>query len=148
MSEQPAAENLTIKELEELCGLCFSKRAEIDSMEMAVKEKVAELEALKEQLLHFLTELDKTSYDSSVGKISVKNIFTVALPKTPQAKYEFFEYLKGRGLFEDMVSVHSKTLNSFYKQEQEIANQEQKLDFKIPGLDEPFMKQSLSFKRK
>lgn len=148
MSENTPSELLTIKELEELCGLCFSKREEIDALEAQIKEVNAELEGLKEKLLMFLTDLDKTSYDSSIGKISVKNIFTVALPKTPEQKGQFFGYLKERGIFEDLVSVHSKTLNAFYKQEQEAALQEGKIDFKIPGLDEPYFKQSLSFKRK
>lgn len=148
MSETVPSELLTIKDLEDLCALCFSKREEIDVLEGQLKEVCAELEDLKEKLLTFLTDLDKTSYDSSVGKISVKNIFSVSLPKTPEQKAEFFSYLKDKGIFEDLVSVHSKTLNAFYKQEQDIAISEGKIDFKIPGIDEPFYKQSLSFKRK
>ncbi len=148
MSENTPPELITIKEIEELCGICFSKREEIDQLEAQVKELNAELEGFKEKLLAFLTEFDKTSYDSAHGKITVKNIFSVSVPKTPEARKEFYGYLKERNIYEDMTSVHSKTLNAFYKQELEIAMQDGIVDFKIPGLEEPYYKQSLSFKRK
>lgn len=148
MDETKPTELLTVKELEDLCSLCFLKKEEIQQLEAQVSEIKSELEGLNEKVITYLTDLDKTNYDSAVGKISIKNIFSVSLPKTPEAKKEFFDYLKTKGIFEDLISVHSKTLNAFYKTELEIANQENKIDFKIPGLDEPFHKQSLSFKRK
>lgn len=145
--EKPA-ELLTFKDLEDLCKKCFDKREEIEKLEAEAKEMNAELDGLKERLAEYLTDLDKTSYDSSVGKVTIKNIFTVPVPKSPESKEEFFGYLKSRGMFDSLISIHSQTLNAFYKAELEIANQEGKLDFKIPGLDEPYHKRSLSFRRK
>lgn len=143
----PSIETLTIKELEELCQLCFNAREQIDEIEKELALKVSELEGLKTRLADYLIQLDKTSYDSAFGKITVKNIFSVATPKTPEAKAQFFDYLKEKGIFEDLISVNSKTLNAFYKQELQIAQEAGAVDFKIPGLDEPFYKQSLSFKK-
>lgn len=139
---------LTISELEELCKKCFAKKREIEELEEQIKSLNQEFEDIKNVLLLHLTELEKSSYDSAIGKVTVKNIFTVANPKTPEARKAFFDYLKIKGIFEDMISVHSKTLNSFYKEEMRIAQEEGQLSFSIPGLDEPFYKQTLSLTKK
>ena len=50
------------------------------------------------------------------------------------AREKFFNYLKGKGVFEQMITINSRTLNAFAKVELETANEEGVLDFQIPGL--------------
>src|SRR4029079_7063051 len=102
-------EELTVKQLEDLCALCFAKREEIEKIEDNLSGVKAELEALSQRVLTYLEDLGKSNYECAVGKISTRDTFSISNPKTPEAKKEFFDYLKARGIFEDLISVHSNT---------------------------------------
>lgn len=92
--------------------------------------------------------MEKSSYDSSFGKIVIQKRFSVRQPKDPEEREKFFNYLREKGLFEDMVSVNSMTLNAYYKQELETARQEGNFDFAIPGLSEPTVVEYVTLRRK
>ena len=139
---------ITMKELEEVCKKAYDKRTEIESLEDIISKLNAELEEYKNIIVEHLNLYEKSSYDSAMGRITIKNVVSVSSPKDPESKEQFFNYLKERGEFDDMISVNSKTLNSWYKQEQELALKEGRIDFSIPGLPEPYTKQTITFARK
>jgi hypothetical protein len=62
---------------------------------------------------------------------------SVKTPKTLEQKRELFDYLRDKGLFEEMVGVNSQTLNSFYKAMSAQAAELGDLDFRMPGVEEP-----------
>lgn len=141
-------ESLTFAELEKICKQFADKKAEIEVLETQVKSLKAEQEDLQQIISTHLDSLEKSSYDSAVGKVVAKDIFTVSSPKTPEAREKFFAYLKEKGVFDDLISINSKTLNAFYKAEKKIADENQQLEFNIPGLDEPYYKRTISLTRK
>lgn len=138
---------ITVKELEDLCARAFAKKQEIEAQEEVVSKLKAEMEEMKAKLTQHLNDFDKTSYESAFGKIYTSQIMTVPIPKTPESKKEFFEYLKDKGL-DNMITVNSQTLNSWYRTEYKLAQEEGNINFKIPGLEEPFVKQTISFRKK
>jgi hypothetical protein len=57
------------------------------------------------------------------------------MPSDPDARSQFFGFLKSEGIFEDMITVHSARLNSFYDERFEAAKAAHATDFKIPGIE-------------
>jgi hypothetical protein len=100
--------------------------------------------------LELINILEAMGIDSI--KINGFNFFvtessSVKTPKTLEAKRELFKFLESIGLFEEMVSVNSQTLNSFYRSMAEKAAGEGNLDFKLPGVDEPIPYKTLKLRR-
>jgi hypothetical protein len=142
------SKEITVKEIEELCGLGFSLREEIKELEEQIKDKEQRLAQVQESLLLHLQDFDKDSYESSLGKISIRNDFYVSVPKEPEAREAFFDYLKNEGDYDNMITVNSRTLTSYYKEKLAEATQKGDLGFAVPGIGEPFMKQTIVFRKK
>lgn len=62
---------------------------------------------------------------------------SVQTPKTVEAKKQLFEFLESKGIFMEMVSVNSQTLNSLYKSLADEALQAGNIDFTLPGVEAP-----------
>jgi len=138
--------NLT--EMNVLCDKLADLREDKARLNAQLKE-INEAEAtIEAKILTFLDEAGLQSFDGARGKVSVVNRFTVKVPQSIDDKQALFKYLQARKIFYELVSVNSQTLNSFYKQEMEIAKGEGNIDFKIPGIGEPGVKQSISFRKK
>lgn len=94
-----------------------------------------------------MKDLEKTSYDSELGKIILTTRFSVTVPKGDE-KERFFTYLKDRGIFEDMATVNSQTLNAWYRSEMDQAKENGDFDFQIPGIKEPMAYEQLQLRKK
>jgi hypothetical protein len=92
-----------------------------------------------------MTECGKEKYVvQGFGTLYFSNRMSVTMPKNPEDREAFFNYLKEKGAFDGLITVNSMTLNSFYKQEAEIANSP---DFKIPGIGTPTLIKTLNMRR-
>ena len=145
---------VTVKELEDLVLAIKIFKQNIKIKEEEVEELKAKKAEFEIQMLAHLDALEKTSYDSQHGKISVHHEDYVSMPSEPADKKAFLEYLRKREVFDSFVTVHNRTLNSFYKSEKEMAKEEANkrgeplVDFKIPGLPEPFEKRTITLRVK
>lgn len=137
----------SVKEMNEL----LERIAELRDRETEaadVKKKItAELEATETRLVEQLLENNLTSYRCPAGLASLSFRTSVKTPKTPEQKKAFFDYLKSIGRYDELVSVNSQSLNSFYKEQLELAKEEGKEDVEIPGLTEVSINPNLSFRR-
>lgn len=125
---------------QEKCRLVFEQKKIVDALEEKRSEESKKLEAMKAEVTALMLDLGvKTMPFEGLGKLTVRKDFRVSMPKEPGAREQFFEYLKTKGLFEDLVSINHNTLNSFFKQEMEAAQESGDLGFAIPGLGEPKM---------
>lgn len=132
-------DQVTLAELDDLTRLIFEQREACEVLEGLLKDRNKKLESLQSKMISVLDRFGRSNYDvPGVGKLMVAERSYVGLPKTPQDKEAFYGYLKDKGVFDEMISVNSNTLNSYYKREREIAREEgHALDFKIPGISEP-----------
>jgi hypothetical protein len=139
---------VSLTEFQELGEKLFQARKEFDEAQAIADEKSKKVEELKYKVLSIMEEagLENQSI-AGYGKIFVQNRFTVSFPKDPEKKGKFFEYLQNKGIFEDMVSVNSQTLNSWYKAEMEAAVEAGNADFRISGLDEPKLVKTLAMRK-
>jgi len=131
----------------DLCRQAWEQRTKVDEMArlQAIESKI--LEEMKAKVLAYLEhyELEK-QHVPGFGTLSVQNRFTVTVPKGDN-KLTFFDYLKENGIFEDMATVHSQTLNSWFKEKQEQALAEGNLEFSVPGISEAKIMKTLGFRK-
>ncbi len=127
-------EKITVDKLRDAIDKCFDLKADHDDAKKeAAKiwgdytEKYLEVVGMMEDL-----ELDK--FVSKKGTFSFKYDESFKVPKTPETRKEFFDFLKEKGVYEDMVTVNSRTLNSWAKQEAQAAEDDGDYDYQIPGL--------------
>ena len=145
--EEKPMDQVTVREFQSLIDTTFKQRALVEDMEAAAAVESAKLEKLKKKCMAYLSQFGKSSEAlPGIGTISVAKRLSVSHPKEPEAKAAFFEYLKNKGIFEDMVTVNSQTLNSWYRQEFELAKDEGRL-VEIPGVGEPNYVETLSMKK-
>ena len=139
-------EPVTIEQVDQLVKDYHRWRAEKELAEERLKEINGYLMTAEKKIVAYLNDCRKSSWKvEGLGQVQVRNYLTVKTPKTPEAKKAFFDYLKSKGIFEDLVSVNHQTLNAFYKTEREQAEGDP--NFEIPGLEAPTLQQGIAFKR-
>lgn len=121
---------------------------ELDDIEQVKKAKEARYKELAATLKSTLELLDVEKLEAHGFLFYKKNSTSVKLPETMEQKQALFEYLRTLGLFDEIVSVNSRTLNKLYKDQAELAAKEGNFDFKIPGVGEPTSFTTLELRRK
>lgn len=132
-------EKLTTDALKHVHSLAkdgFKQKAEVDRIKVELRAAESKLQKITDELLPMLKDagLSKVEIDGC-GKIVVDNKISVKVPKEPELKDAFFRYLREKGIFDQLATVHSATLNAFYNAEIAAAREDGKEDFKIPGLE-------------
>lgn len=150
MQEQVNSGNVTTEELDkaakaynEAWDLYETEKKRVDVLRVAAEETEAKLIALMEKAGK------KKYFAEGVGSFSFVDRFSVTTPKTDADKQALAAYLQERGgkeLFWAKFSVNSQTLNSFYKAEAEIHNDNPENEgkpFTMPGVAAPTAKTGL-----
>jgi hypothetical protein len=135
-----------INELEEKIGNCFNLKREYEEIERKSKEKYAEMKQAQDEVAGILEGLGKDSYKSNHGTFSYKMEQGFKVPQNDEERIKFFNYLKEKDVFDQLITVNAMTLNSFAKAEEERALQVDGIvDFQIPGIirGEPYKKYSM-----
>jgi hypothetical protein len=138
--EAPANLQIITKQAAEL-------KDEITKQEADVKRKKEKFAELANTILR---TLDLMSIDSirAHGFLFFKELkSSVTTPKTLEDKKQFFDFLESKGMFLEMVSINSQTLNSLYKSLADEAAEAGVLDFKLPGIPEPTTYTNLKLRR-
>ncbi len=147
MSAEAPMKAVTVQELDGLIEEMYDQQLATDAAETVFEAEKSTLSNMKARVLTILQQHNKPNYRTGRGLVSVTKRFTVAHPKDPAARAKFFEYLRGKGIFEDLVSVHSQTLNSYYKAEMDAAIAQGNTDFSIPGVAEPKLVETLAMRK-
>lgn len=141
---------ITVAELEDAIAECFrlkgihsDKKDEASAAWTAYEEK-------QNRVRGMLESLKKTSYKAKAGTFSFSLQDSYKTPKSLEQKEAFFAYLKERGIFDEMITVNSRSLNSYASSEIEAQYDVGNFDFTIPGLEkgEPTYKCSLTKNKK
>ena len=140
-------EKVTVEDLDALVAEVFNQRIKCDQMGDALSEENKKLQYLESKVTSYLKELGRKDYKTPLGSISVVQKWRVNNPKDPEARHKFYEFLREKGIFEELVSVNSNTLNAFYKKEMEIAREQGDFDFSVPGIEEPKLYETVTLRR-
>lgn len=136
----------TLQGVKDLCLKLSDMRSEYDSKNAELKEFGKQIDQLEFQLIGILEKLDVKTFDWGGGTISRSERFSVRVPQGDD-KLTFFKYLESRGIKDELTTVNSQTLNSWYKREAEIAMEEGR-PFMPEGLGMPTSQAILSMRKK
>lgn len=138
----------TIGFLNDLCEEYKRRSDWAKKLEGDFEEAKKRKEESKRKILAVLNSHSLEKYHHpELGTAYIKKRFTYKVPKDDASRHAFFSFLKEKGLFESMITVHSATLNSFAKTEMEIAADSGATDFKIPGLGDPNYYETLGVRK-
>lgn len=141
--------DITLSAINKLCQELWAKRLDYDEAKKISSERYKELEEIESKVLAYLSNNELDSFKSSVCAVSVVNKFSVRVPTGEDLKefITWYERVNGPGSALEILSVNSQRINAYYKVEQSNAVLRNDLDFKIPGISEPKIVQSLSIRK-
>lgn len=123
-------------------------------LRQAIEKTKAELALLQDEFSPLSDEIVKILEALNIDSISAEGFMffieeksSVKIPRSNEDKEKFFAYLKSIGVYDEIVSVNSQTLNSLFKSLSEQALENGVLDFQIPGIEEPKTYKSLRMRR-
>lgn len=138
---------MEIRALQKLCLECKDIDVELDKVKEKSKELNVQKSELRKQILEHLEENGLERFDFGDGKVSISSRRSVKL----EDKYKFFGWLQEQGIFEDVITIHSATLNALYNKEYERAQESGDLTMLtdgLPGLSEPSVFRDIKFYKK
>jgi len=139
--------SIDLKAFNALCKETWEQRIHAEKLAAEVKEENKKLEEMKAKVLAYMEEAGIENHKvPGFGLLYEKVDFSVRIPQGDE-KQKFFNYLKRKGHFETLATVNHATLNSWYKEQMELAINEGKKDFIVPGIEEPKHRKSLVMKR-
>jgi len=123
------------------CREAWDQKGVVDG----IKDQLAQANA---KFTKIKAEVEKAMEDAEIEKQHIPGFgtlyrrrkFSVKIPKTPEDKKAFFDWIadnKGEDVLFSLQSIASATVNSLYKEELAIAKEEGNVDFKIPGVGKP-----------
>lgn len=122
------------KELKELTFEASVLKLETEKLEGELKSKKAKLESINQTLLRTLELLELDTIKAHGFTFFKETRVTVTTPKTLEEKTLLFDFLKEKGLFMQLASVNSQSLNALYKSLSSEALESGEIDFDMAGL--------------
>lgn len=138
----------TIAGLRKLCESLILARESKDVVNQELKNVQEAIDELEVKILNIMKENAMPNFKGEFGTISIKNTKSITQPDGMEAKLQLFDYLKGQGVFEEMVNVNSRTLSSWANKEIEAKEKEGVFGWVPPGLKPPETFASLSVRKK
>lgn len=108
----------------------------------------AKSKAIEEQIKEALLLCGLTNFKGNDGDITLVEKSSVKVPKDPDSREKFRQFLDEKDMFDALWSVNSQTLNSWYREEEELAIERGEMDFSVPGIETPSVYTELRMKRK
>jgi len=151
--EETPAPKVEVAELQALMQACVDQQEVVDAAEKVFENEKARLSELKFKLTKMLGSCGMRTFTFGDKVCTIAKTVTL---KNPQgdAKLAFFEELKKRGQFDDLISVNSKTLNAWYKKEFGVSIDDQgEIVYEngvpeVPGLEFPTITEQLRITKK
>jgi hypothetical protein len=130
---------ITAQEIKDAVKRLRDLRESLAKLEEQAKPLNEEKDALQAKLTLMLREINEKSFKCEFGTVTRVTKHTVTLPDG-ENKQAFFNYLKERGVFEEMATIHHSKLNSYFNEQREIAIEsgdvDAALNFSLPGIGE------------
>jgi hypothetical protein len=140
-------EEITVEILEDAINNCFIRRTEHAAQKKYTTEIWNEVEELQTAIGVMFEKLEKQKHQTKYGTFSMKLEEGYRLPKDDDSRAAFFAYLRDRGVYDTMITVNARTLETFVKDEVEIKEQEGDFEFVPPGIERKDPQQKYSMRK-
>lgn len=124
---------LAVEQLNLLVDDLAGKRAVHVAAKARLSQLAEQVDAAEQKVKRMLEAAGLERFDGNSIVVRLRERTTVKIPKDLGEKQALFSYLRERGIFEEMISVHSATLNSWYRSECEELEASGKVP-EVPGL--------------
>lgn len=127
---------ITVDEMKLLGAKIEEHRLIVESKNAELTHEKTILEGMEAKFLGYLKNLNLPNFRSDNGSLFSKVIKrSWSLPKTDEARAQFFDWLKERGTFESAITVHSAKFNSIVTEVyEEFEKAGKSAEFKVPGV--------------
>lgn len=126
---------VSVAELNKACEDMFNIRAIIEEKEKELSGLSEQLEVIKRKVQGILADSGLDSFKSPFGTVGTRTINTFTMPKDPDKKRFFLQFLDAQGMSEGMLTVNHQTLNAYCRSL--LEENKHDLNYSIPGVDEP-----------
>lgn len=123
--------DITVEELKAEVAKLHALDSEHDEANKIKKEVYARLQIQESKVKMLLETLELPEFE----KVKIVTVARANVPKDPEDKRNFFDYLIEKGVYDAYRTVNSNSINSFVKAEYELAKERGELNFSIPGIE-------------
>lgn len=125
---------MELSDVKDKINQAFKLREEYETAKKRAGELYAELQFLQGKIMGVLEEQEMDSLKTNLGTFSFRIQENFSLKRDQESRDQFFKFLKDKGVFEQIITVHARTLDAFAKSEAEAAEAEGNFDYLPPGL--------------
>jgi hypothetical protein len=147
--EEEEIPTIDLGEFEKRCKALFEEDRKIAIEEEKIKAAKEVLDKQKAEVMAILKKYNKEKYPvDGLGVVRIAKRWSWKVPQDMQAKKKFFDYLKKEGIFMELVSVNSQTLNSYCKKAYEVQKELGNVDWNPDGLESPTLTEKLQIAKR
>lgn len=139
--------SVTITELEERALEIKKLRADRDEKKIIYNRANEEVDAKELEFMAKMEESEIASYRSKVGIFSLVGRTSVKFPQDLENRKLVEAWAREQGIFYELYSINSASLNALYKREKLAAEEKGELFFRLPGISDPTISSYLSVRK-
>jgi site-specific recombinase XerD len=145
---EPQHQAVSVAQFNTLVKTIREKEQAKDEVQAQLTGLNKEIERLRAKAVEYLDELGQENFSTPHGTVYKREIRSVSVPKTPEARKEFFAWLEREGLHDQMITVNQQKLTSLYNAKlEEAEGRGEGFFFKIPGIAEPTVYTTLGVRK-
>lgn len=140
------SETITLESMDAHVTLLSKLRKHKEEVKVMLDNANEEIKELEYNIFQTLEGLNLSSFQGQAGTVTRISKHSYRVPKSEEQKDKFFKYLEDRGELMNYLTININSLNSYLKGELEARELDNNLDDSFPGLDEPYIRETLRFK--
>ena len=135
------------KILTEKTQLAATLKNKMDELDIESKRLSGQYSTVSSEIINILEAMEIDSVKMHGFNFYVEEKASVKTPKELEDKKQFFDYLREIGIFDEMITVNSNSLNALYKSLAAEAAEKGNFDFQLPGIEKPTPYKNLRLRR-
>lgn len=144
------APQISVKDMTEFVADMRLKREAYEAMKKQSNDLYEKYKQAEATLLNALQATGMQKFNvPGIGTASLRKSYKVKIPKDVPGKRALFEYITGaygNDVLDEYRTINHQTLNAFYNQECQIAEEKGK-EFKLPGVEDPVVEFGIQWRK-
>jgi len=142
------AEPLDLKQTSKLVEEMRLQRELYDEMKKKSNEQEKQWRKCEAQVVFVLQQAGMKKFNvPGLGTVALNEKYQVTMPKEAADKKLLFDYLRKQGLYDQLASINANTFKAYWASEKAAEEEVGNANFKMPGVDEPTLFVSTTFRK-